>query len=99
VTLEYSQHLGPTYIHGGVTLSFEEAPGFTFRSAAKWPASDRLDAFVERGVRSALSSRGLEEKYACTLESIVWHDVHSSGRGFERAAYAATIGLLETRAS
>jgi hypothetical protein len=99
VTLEYSQHIGPTCVHGGVTLSFEAAQRFSFRSAAQWPSSDQLDSFVERGVRSALNAHGLVEKYACTLNSVVWHEIHSSGLGFERAAYAATIGLLEAKAS
>ena len=97
VTLEYSQHVGPTFVHGGVTLSFEAAPAFSFRSSANWPAAGQYDSHVERGIRAALSSRGVEDKYACSLESIAWHDVHSSGVGFERAAFAATIGLLDVK--
>jgi hypothetical protein len=70
VTFEYAQHVGPRFIHGGVTS-------------------------VERGVKMALASRG-GLCYRCTLETIKWHDLDSSAIGFERAAKAATIGLLES---
>lgn len=39
----------------------------------------------------------MEEQYACYLVAVAWHDAKSSGRGFERTAYAVTIGLLDAR--
>jgi hypothetical protein len=95
VAFEYTQHVGPRFIHGGVTLKFEPADRFIFHSIAQWPTSDNYDASVEQGVKMALASRG-GLCYRCTLEAIKWHDLDSSAIGFERAAKAATIGLLES---
>ena len=96
VTFEYSRVVGPKSNHGGVTLRFGPATEFAFRSSARWPAGDDYTAFVERGVRSALESRGVLDQHDCTLEAITWNDVDSCAVGFERAARAATIGLLES---
>jgi hypothetical protein len=96
VTFEYAQHVGPRFIHGGVTLKFEPANQFAFHSIVQWPTADNYAASVENGVRLALASRGVIDCYRCTLEAIKWHDHDSSATGFERAARAATIGLLES---
>jgi hypothetical protein len=96
VTFEYIEHVGPRLIQGGITLRFEAATRFAFDSVVQWPTTDNYAASVEHGVRLALASRGVIDCYRCTLEAIKWHDHASSATGFERAAKAATIGLLES---
>jgi hypothetical protein len=90
VTFEYSRHVGPKYVHGGVSLRFDWLQPYSFESRAQWPA-DNYDAHVRAAVECGLQERcGALDMCRVVLESIAWHEVDSCAIGFERAARAAT---------
>ncbi len=91
VTFEYSRHVGPKHVHGGVSLRFDSQRPYSFESRARWPAGDNYEAQVRAAVESVLLERcGALETCRVVLESIVWDEVNSCVIGFERAARAAT---------
>jgi hypothetical protein len=90
VTFEYSRHMGPKFVHGGVSLRFDSSQPYSFESRVRWPA-DNYDAHVRAAVESVLLERcGVLDMCRVVLESIAWHEVDSCALGFERAARAAT---------
>jgi len=95
ITFAFSRHLGPRFMHGGVTLQFHGASSFVFRSEASWP-QDNYDEHVRRGVEEVLASQeGRERGVAVVLKSIAWDPVSSCAEGFRRAAAAATRASLQ----
>jgi hypothetical protein len=84
VTFAYSRHVGPTYKHGGVSLSFDALQPYSFESRAQWPTTDNYEAQVRAAVESVLLERcGALDRCRVVLERIFWDDVHSCAIGFE----------------
>jgi hypothetical protein len=91
VTFEYSRHMGPRFVHGGVSLRFDSLRPYSFESRARWPAEANYEAQVRAAVESVLLERcGALDVCHVVLESIAWHEVDSCAIGFEKAARAAT---------
>ena len=95
VTLEYSRHVGPRFIHGGVTLSFDSLQPYSFASEATWP-SDNYEQAVRESVEQTLIERhGVLERTRVVLKRVTWDKVSSCESGFARAARAAAIAAFE----
>ena len=91
VTFEYSRHVGPKYVHGGVRLRFDSSQPYSFESRAQWPEGENYEAWVRAAVESVLSERcGSLDRCRVVLEDIVWDEVNSCALGFEQAARVAT---------
>jgi hypothetical protein len=91
VSFEYSRHMGPRYVHGGVRLRFDSLRPYSFESRAQWPATDNYEAQIRAVVESVLLERcGALDRCQVVLEDIMWHDVDSCAVGFEKAARVAT---------
>ena len=91
VTLEFRRHVGPRFIHGAVTLSFDGSRPRSFTSTAVWPGSDNYEAVVREAVEGVIRERmGSLEWGDVILRSITFDRVHSSAEGFRRAARGAT---------
>lgn len=91
VTFEFSRHVGPRYIHGGVTLMFDAHLPYAFISTAVWPSADNYERAVKEAVEEVLIERlGNLEKVRVQLKGIKWDDISSCQEGFKRAAKAAT---------
>lgn len=87
VTFEYSRHVGPRFIHGAVTLSFDSLQPYTFVSKAFWSESDNYDEAIRKSVEEVLlECQGSLEKTQVILKSIGWDSVNSSQDGFIKAA-------------
>jgi hypothetical protein len=95
VTFEFSRHLGPRFIQGGVTLRFASSASFVFLSLAKWP-NDNLDTAVREAIEEVLIKKiGTIDTTKVILEAIVWDPINSSESGFRKAARAATIAAFD----
>jgi hypothetical protein len=91
VTLEFSQHIGPRYVHGAVTLLFDSNLPYEFVSTAVWPTSDNYESAIREGVEAVLLERiGRLSKTRVLLKRIAWNEVASCEIGFHRAAITAT---------
>jgi len=91
VAFEFSRHLGPRFVHGGVRLQFDSSRPYSFVSEATWPAGDAHEAAVRSAVEEVLLERiGNLEMVSVVLKSITFHPVDSSAEGFRRAARVAT---------
>jgi hypothetical protein len=91
VTFEFLRHLGPRYIHGGVTLSFDANLPYAFISTAVWPSTENYEATIQEAVEQVLIERlGGLDKVRVQLKQIAWNDISSCAAGFNRAARAAT---------
>ena len=87
MTVEYLRYVGPRYIHGGVTLSFDSLQPYSFASDVLWPTGDDYEAAVRRSVEQELLTRlGSLERTRVVLKRISWDTVSSCLGGFERAA-------------
>ncbi len=96
VTIEYFRHVGPRYVHGGLTLSFDSLQPYSFASEASWPNGDNYEADVRIAVEQELISRlGSLERTRVILKRISWDSVSSCQVGFERAARAAASAAFE----
>jgi len=96
VTLEFSRHLGPRYIHGAVTLQFDSHLPYAFVSSAVWPTSDNYETAIREAVEEVLLMRlGNLSKTRVVLKRVGWDDVNSCEAGFRRAARAATKVAFE----
>ena len=91
VTLEFSRHLGPRYIHGAVTLQFDSHLSYEFVSTAIWPTSDNFENAIQEAVEEILLERlGHINETRVLLKRVGWNEVSSCEAGFRRAARAAT---------
>jgi hypothetical protein len=97
VTIEYFRHVGPRYVHGGLTLSFDSLQPYSFSSEASWPnAADNYETNVRIAVEQKLVKRlGRLERTRVILKRISWDSVSSCQDGFERAARAAASAAFE----
>lgn len=96
IGFRYERHLGPRFIHGGVTLQFGGAGAYAFTSTANWPGSENYDEAIRLVVEATLREvQGhLRSPHVC-LKEIEWDAVSSCQRGFENAARAATLAAFE----
>jgi len=96
VTFEFSRHVGPRYIHGGVTLQFDSLRPHSFESRANWPTTDQYEADIRGEVERVLLERlGSLDHCQVTLKGITWDAVNSCAAGFAQAARAATLMAFE----
>jgi hypothetical protein len=95
-SFEYSRHLGPRFMHGGVELRFESGDSFSFSSNASWPSPDNYETAIRQGVEGVLMERfGALSAVRVTLEGVSWDPINSCEAGFRCAARAATIACLD----
>jgi hypothetical protein len=91
ITFEFRRHIGPRFIHGALTLSFDASRPHSFRSMAVWPGSDNYEMVIREAVDGVLLERlGSLDRGEVVLRSITFDRVDSSAEGFRRAARAAT---------
>jgi hypothetical protein len=96
ITFECSRHLGPNFIHGGVTLVFDSLLPYAFASEVTWPTSDNYENAIREAVEGVLLEKlGNLNFTRVVLRKISWHKVDSCELGFRRAARAATLAALE----
>jgi hypothetical protein len=96
ITFSYSRHVGPTFIHGGLTLQFDSLRPYSFVSRAQWPSTDNYETSVREAIEHVLRERqGHLDSTSVVLVRIEWDDVNSCPLGFERAAVAATRAAFE----
>jgi hypothetical protein len=96
VTLEFSRHLGPRYIHGAVTLQFDSHLPYAFVSTAVWPTSANYETAIREAVEEVLLERlGDLSKTRVLLKRVGWNEVDSCESGFRSAARAATKAAFE----
>ncbi len=57
ITFSYSRHIGPRYVHGGLTLQFDSRQPYTFVSRAQWPGTDDYETSIREAVEQALRER------------------------------------------
>jgi len=96
ISFRYSRHVGPTHIHGGLTLRFDSLRPYSFVSRAQWPESDNYELAVREAVEQALVDRqGHIKSTRVVLERIEWDSINSCELGFRRAATAATRAAFE----
>jgi hypothetical protein len=96
VTLEYSRHLGPRFIQGGVTLRFDSHLPYAFESAADWPTSNNFENAIREEVEKVLIERlGSLTMTRVLLKRVALDEVNSCEAGFRRAALAATRAAFE----
>ncbi len=98
IRYRFSQHLGPRFQHGDVTLVFCTADTYRFLSKAEWPEYDWTSA-VERGARDGLIEAGydLEQGVEITLRRVEVHNVDSSEKAFYFAARCAAKSCAEIK--
>ena len=95
VSFAFRRHVGPRFVHGGVTLTFQASERFMFLSQVTWP-DEQLDDVVAQEVRAVLADVGPEhEAMLVVLKAIEWDEMNSSASGFTRAARAATLAALQ----
>ncbi len=83
VTFEYSRHVGPRFIHGAVTLSFDSLRPYSFVSKASWPESDNYDEAIRKAVEEVLlECQGSLDKTQVILKRVGWDRVASCELGF-----------------
>jgi len=91
ISFKYSRHVGPTHIHGGLTLRFDSLQPYAFVSRAQWPSTDNYETSIREAVEQVLQERqGHIESTLVVLTHIEWDQVASCEIGFRRAAAAAT---------
>jgi hypothetical protein len=56
IIFEFSRHLGPRFVHGGVTLDFDSLQQHSFSSHAVWPA-ESYEAAVRSEVEAVLREK------------------------------------------
>jgi hypothetical protein len=96
ITFRYSRHVGPKYIHGGLTLQFDSLQPYAFVSRARWPSTDNYETSIREAVEQVLHERqGHTESTLVVLTHIEWDEVDSCEIGFQRAAAAATRAAFE----
>lgn len=54
VSFRFARCVGPRFVHGAVTLSFDASGLFAFTSEVKWPTSDNYDLVVMEEVQTIL---------------------------------------------
>ena len=90
VTFEFLRHVGPRFIHGGVTLRFEASEEYEFVTRATWPTTDNYENAVREAIEDVLLRQlGKLKGTKVVLERIRWDPINSSENGFRRAARAA----------
>ena len=95
-TFVYSRHVGPTFMHGGLTLKFDSLRPYAFVTRADWPSAANYDASIREAVEEVLRERqGHIRSTLVVLTQIEWDDIHSCEVGFRRAAMAATRAAFE----
>jgi len=57
ITFSYTRHVGPRYVHGGLTLQFDSLRPYAFVSRAQWPAADNYDTSIREAVEQVLQER------------------------------------------
>lgn len=62
ITFRYSRHVGPKFVHGGLTLQFDALQPYAFVSRAQWPGDANYEEIDSKGGRtgSARASRTLK---------------------------------------
>jgi hypothetical protein len=96
ITFEYFRHVGPRYIHGGVTLSLDAQLPYSFSSEASWPTGDNYEEAIREAIEEVLRERlGGLTRTQVVLKRITWDTVSSCQLGFARAARAATSAAFE----
>lgn len=95
VTFEFARHVGPRFIHGAVTLSFDALRPYAFISKATWPQTDNYEAAIRKVVEEVLlAHQGHLKTTEVVLKRIGWDEVASCEAGFSRAAREATKGAF-----
>jgi hypothetical protein len=91
VTFEFSRHVGPRFVHGALTLSFDALRPYAFISKAQWPSTDNYEPSIRRAVEETLlEQQGHLSTTEVVLKKICWDAIASCEAGFVRAARAAT---------
>ncbi|HET9225427.1 MAG TPA: hypothetical protein VFR31_02075 [Thermoanaerobaculia bacterium] len=89
VSFSYSRHLGPRYIHGGVTLQLDALQPYSFSSLAEWPR-ESYESQIREAVEEVLREhQGHLRSTRVVLKRIEWDDTASCAAGFRQAALAA----------
>jgi hypothetical protein len=96
ITFRYSRHVGPRYVHGGLTLKFDSLQPYAFMSHARWPSTANYETAIREAVEQVLKERqGHTESTLVVLTHVEWEEVDSCEVGFKRAAAAATRAAFE----
>jgi hypothetical protein len=96
ITVRYLRHVGPMYIHGGVTLQFDSLQPYAFVSKVQWPGADNYENAIRETVEDEMRElQGSLEQTLVVLTEIEWDNVASSEIGFRRAAAAATRAAFD----
>ena len=96
ISFEYTRHIGPRYIHGGVTILFDALKNYSFTSNVSWPTGENYDDDIRVSIEDAIRSiQGHIEFPAVVLDKIIWNEFSSCRSGFIRAARAATLAAYD----
>jgi hypothetical protein len=96
ISITYRRHIGPTFVHGGLTLQFDSLKPYAFVSQARWPSVANYEDTIRKAVEQALRARqGHLRTTLVVLRRIECDDVESSELGFRNAAVAATRAAFE----
>ena len=96
ISFRYSRHVGPKYVHGGLTLQFDSLKPYAFITRASWPGTDNYETSIRQAVEEVLRERqGHLASTLVVLKQIEWDDIASCEIGFRRAAAAATRAAFE----
>jgi hypothetical protein len=96
VTMCFSRHIGPTHVHGGLTLQFDSGRPYAFVSKVQWPGSDNYESAVREAVEEKLQSlQGSLDATLVVLTGIEWDEVASCALGFRKAAAAAVQAAFD----
>jgi len=96
ITFRYSRHIGPTYIHGGLTLQFDSLRPYTFVSRVQWPGSDNYETSIRAAVEHVLlECQGHLKSTQVILKDIEWDEIASCELGFRNAATEATRAAFQ----
>src|SRR5215472_10928166 len=98
ITFRYSRHIGPTYVHGGLTLQFDALQPYAFVPCAQWPSTGNHEASIREAVEQVLHElQGHTNSTLVVLKNVEWDEMASCEIGFRKAAAAATRAAFEVQ--
>ncbi|MFA5120183.1 hypothetical protein [Zavarzinia sp.] len=96
ISFGYLRHIGPMFMHGGLTLQFESPRPYAFISRVQWPDNENYENAIHEAVEKVLLElQGHIETTLVILTQIEWDEINSSEEGFRRAAAAATRAAFD----
>lgn len=95
ISLEFNRQFGPKYVHGGVTIAFDELQPHSFLSTATWPTSDSYEADVRESIEEVLQGLlGGHARVRVVRTAVKWNEVNSCANGLRRARRPAAQAVF-----